>query len=381
MRIAINGYVGPKKTGIGVVAEEFINRLAQNNPESHEYLVFCNHDSELRLQRDKQLRLIYYPVSRKSSLKNLLWTTFIYPFQCWKFGANLSIIPNVTALIFKTCPTIVMIYDLIEFRVSRKFDRLRMLYRRIAVPLTARRADTIVTVSQASQDDIATEFGGHLLPKIKIIYPGVRTINAHRAAQENLEPLDVPEEYLLYVGTVDHPGKNGIALVRIFSKLPKRLQENLYIVYAGKQGPGYEYILREIEMLRIKDRVIFLGYVPEVSLPDLYAKCKVFIFPSRYEGFGLPVIEAMHYGAPVITARNSSLIEAAGDAGLLFDPDDMNGMAEAVEQICEDPEYRARLIAKGKEHVKNFSWEKNCEQWKDLINSWDNKNRLKLKNG
>ena len=85
----------------------------------------------------------------------------------------------------------------------------------------------------------------------------------------------------------------------------------------------------------------------------------------------MPVIEAMYYGAPVITANNSSLIEAAGDAGLLFDADDIDGMAMAVEQICRDDDYRMQLILKGREHIKQFSWEKNCRQWKDLINSWD----------
>ena len=192
----------------------------------------------------------------------------------------------------------------------------------------------------------------------------VSTSDQHQITQ-------IPGDYLLYVGTIDHPGKNGIALVRIFSKLSQQLQRKVYIVYAGKPGPGYAYITQEIESLGIKYRVIFLGYVPDADLPDLYANCKVFIFPSRYEGFGLPVIEAMYYGAPVITANNSSLIEAAGDAGLLFDADDIDGMAMAVEQICRDDDYRMQLILKGREHIKQFSWEKNCRQWKDLINSWD----------
>ena len=95
------------------------------------------------------------------------------------------------------------------------------------------------------------------------------------------------------------------------------------------------------------------------------------MFPSRYEGFGLPMIEAMYYGAPVITASNSSLIEAAGDAGLLFDADDIDGMAQAIERICRDNAYRETLIATGKEHAKRFSWDASLKQWKELINSFD----------
>jgi glycosyltransferase involved in cell wall biosynthesis len=371
MKIAVNGYIGPKKTGIGVVTEEFLSRLALNNLEAHEYFVFCNYDTELSLPADGNLHIIYYKVSRNSALKNLLWMIFIYPLECWKVQAQISIIPNVTTLVFKVCPTIVIIHDLIEFKVPGKFDWLRMLYRRIAVPVTAYRADSIVTDSASSYNDIIAEFGVRLSSKLRVIYPGMRAIKSLTSKSDDVQSVKIPGEYLLYVGTVDHPGKNGIALAKIFSQLPQHLQRKMYVVYAGKPGPGYEYITREIESLGIKDRVIFLGYVPEASLPDLYANCKVFIFPSHYEGFGLPVIEAMHYGSPVITAANSSLIESAGDAGLLFDADDIEGMAKAVEHICKDDDYRMNLVSKGREHIKKFSWDENCCQWKELINSWD----------
>jgi glycosyltransferase involved in cell wall biosynthesis len=147
------------------------------------------------------------------------------------------------------------------------------------------------------------------------------------------------------------------------------------VVFAGKPGPGFEYIQREVQATCISDRVIFLGFVPDEDLPDLYGKCTVFIFPSRYEGFGLPVIEAMAWGAPVITARNSGLIEAAGNAGLLYDADDIQGMAQAVEKIFNDKLYRQHLIRLGREHALRFSWEENCRQWKEVINSFDWKNR------
>jgi len=101
MRIAVSGYIGPSKTGIGVVTDEFLSRLAQNNFEPHEYFVFCNYDTELRLPVNKHLHIIHYRISRKAALKNLLWMIFIYPFECWRVKAQISIIPNVTFLVFK----------------------------------------------------------------------------------------------------------------------------------------------------------------------------------------------------------------------------------------------------------------------------------------
>jgi glycosyltransferase involved in cell wall biosynthesis len=373
MRIAVSGYIGPRKTGIGVVTENILQSLLSMNTEGDDYVVFCNLDSELLLEPNEHLKIIHYGVSRNSSLGNLVWMLFIYPLRCLQTGANLSIIPNVTCLMLKSCPTIAIIHDLIEFKVPRKFSRLRMIYRRLAVPLTARRSDKIVTVSLSSKRDIVNDLG---VPeeKVEVIYPGVRSDTARRAEQisapSKAAPLKLPQEYLLYLGTIDHPGKNGIALIKVYERLAPDLKERLHIVYAGKPGPGFEHIEQEIQKCGIQDRVMFLGFVAEEYLPQLYGNCKAFIFPSRYEGFGLPVLEAMRWGTPVITARNSSLIEAAGDAGILLNADDFDGMAAAVERICRDASYRSDLIARGQRHASRFSWEAGAGQWRQLIESF-----------
>lgn len=370
MKIAVSGYIGPRKTGIGVVTENMLRSLLALNTHGHDFVVFCNRDTELSFEPNDHLEVIYCNVGRNSSMANLLWTLFVYPFRCMRIRADLSIIPNVTCLLFKPCPTIVIIHDLIEFKVPKKFGRLRMLYRRFAVPLTARRSDKIVTDSWSSKRDIVHDF--HISDqKVEVIYPGVRSGGALDApavsARLAAAGVTLPKEYLLYVGTIDHPGKNGIALVKAYERLSPEWKERLHLVYAGKPGPGFEHIEREIEKLGISDRVTFLGFVAEECLPRLYANCKVFIFPSRYEGFGLPVLEAMKWGAPVITAKNSSLIEAAGDAGILLDADDIDGIAAAIESICRDGSYRSDLITRGKQHAARFSWEAGAGQWMQLI--------------
>lgn len=373
MRIAISGYVGPKKTGIGVVTEEFLSRLFASNPDGYDYFIFVNKDTELEFERNEHVHLIPYSISRASALRNLLWNLIIFPLQCRKLKINLAIIPNVTFLVFKSCPTVVIIHDLIEFKVPKKFGRARMMYRRIAVPITAHRADSIVTDSVSSRQDIVNDFG-IAERKVAVIYPGVRrlpSLQQERDPNEILAQLAIPGDYMLYVGTVDHPGKNGMALLMVYDCLPSELRQKLYVVFAGRPGPGFEKIQAEVERAGVQERVRFLGYVPDDLLPILYANCKVFLFPSRYEGFGLPVIEAMQYGAPVITARNSSLIEAAGDAAMLFDADDVQGMADAVERICRDRDLREGMVQRGKKHISQFSWERNCMQWQTLLASWE----------
>jgi glycosyltransferase involved in cell wall biosynthesis len=370
MRIAVSGYIGPRKTGIGVVTENILKSLLTMNTNGDDFIIFCNSDTELSLEPNEHLKIIPYFVSKNSSLGNLFWMLFIYPLRCMQIRADLSIIPNVTCLLFKSCPTIVIIHDLIEFKVPKKFSRLRMLYRRLAVPLTARRSNRIVTDSWSSKHDIVNELG-IAEEKVDVIYPGVRPDNLRNAGQISAPPtaarIPLPEEYLLYLGTIDHPGKNGIALIKAYERLTPELKERLHVVYAGKPGPGFEHIEQEIQRCGIQDRVTFLGFVSEESLPQLYGNCKVFIFPSRYEGFGLPVVEAMQWGAPVITARNSSLIEAAGDAGILLDADDFDSMAAAIERICRDASYRSDLIARGRQHAARFSWDAGARQWMQLI--------------
>ena len=373
MRIAVSGYIGPRKTGIGVVTENILKSLLSIDAEGDDFVVFCNSDTELSLEPNEHLKIIRYNVSRSSGLGNLFWMLFVYPIRCLQIGADLSIIPNVTCLLLKFCPTIVIIHDLIEFKVPNKFGRLRMIYRHFAVPLTARRSDRIVTDSWSSKRDIVSDLCISD-KKVKVIYPGIRPGGAldleKKSEPQTATRLSIPKDYLLYVGTIDHPGKNGIALIKAYDRLTPDLKDRLYIVYAGKPGPGFRHIEQEIQKCGIEDRAIFLGFVAEECLPRLYANCRVFVFPSRYEGFGLPVLEAMKWGAPVITANNSSLIEAAGDAGILRDADDIDGIAAAIERVCRDESYRRDLIARGKQHAARFSWHAGASQWLHLIDSF-----------
>jgi glycosyltransferase involved in cell wall biosynthesis len=296
----------------------------------------------------------------------------------WKrFGTGgLPVQPDVYHVPVPLCPLIprgkstpkivATIYDLAfarypEFVTNAFF--FRALSERICEQ--ADRAEKIVVISKSCGDDLQEILK---IPKEKIVvsYPGCdlkrpdSTVSAEQQAE--LDRLRIPPRYLLCVGTWE-PRKNLPTLFEAISRLKTRLrEEDLYLCISGIKGWKFQEAEQRIRDLGIADRVITLGHVPREWLPLLYARAQMFIYPSYYEGFGLPVLEAMTCGTPVITTNVSSLPEAAGDAGLLFDPYSVEALCGHIERLLDDPELREALVRKGFKHAATFSWRRAAQE-------------------
>jgi len=193
----------------------------------------------------------------------------------------------------------------------------------------------------------------------------------HLGRDESLAPVHDPqvraaarvhagigERYLFYVGTLQ-PRKNLSRVVQAFARLAGAPgMHDVQLVLAGKRGWLYDELFAEVERCGLGGRVLFPGYVDGADLPALYGGALGFVYPSLYEGFGIPVLEAQACGVPVMTSNNSSLPEVAGDAALLVDPTDVDAIAEAMRRLATDDALRAELVQRGFENVKRFSWEK-----------------------
>ncbi len=164
----------------------------------------------------------------------------------------------------------------------------------------------------------------------------------------------------MFVGTLQ-PRKNIERLIEAFAKLIIK-HPNLSLLVVGKKGWLYEGILEAPKKFGIKESVRFIDFVQDQELPSLYKNAKCFVLPSLYEGFGLPVLEAMKYGCPVVTSNVSSLPEAGGDAALYVDPQNVNDIAEKIDKVLSDPKLREEMVKKGHEQVKKFSWEKTARE-------------------
>ena len=177
-------------------------------------------------------------------------------------------------------------------------------------------------------------------------------------------------EYILFVGTLQ-PRKNIVRLIEAFSRVSRSslIPNTLSLIIVGKKGWLYEEILEAPKKFDVQGKVKFLDFVPDEDLPAFYKHAVCFVLPSLYEGFGLPILEAMKYGCPVITSNISSLPEAGGDAALYVDPLDVNDITKNLELIIKDSELRKKLIEKGYEQVKKFSWEKTAKETLKVLES------------
>lgn len=222
----------------------------------------------------------------------------------------------------------------------------------------AQQADKIIAISQSTKDDLQTIL--HIPPeKIHVIYPGCDLSPLDESVKdESVLPAALPERYILCVGTWE-PRKNLSNLLRAVKSLEGKFRErNIMLCLVGGKGWKYQAIESLIEELGLQDLIVALDYVSREYLPLLYARSLAFVYPSLYEGFGLPVLEAITCGAPVVTSNVSSLPEVTGDAALLIDPHAPDELTAAIEKLLDDESLREELRHKGFIRAREFSWEK-----------------------
>jgi glycosyltransferase involved in cell wall biosynthesis len=252
---------------------------------------------------------------------------------------------------------VVTVHDLSFLRYPEGAEPSLRAFLSASVPRSVRDADLVLGDSESTRQDVI-ELLGVSSDRVEVLYPGVgRAFNViedqHRlAAVRELYALHSP--FILSVGTLE-PRKNLVTLLDAYAALRRRgLRHRLVVV----GGPGWLYdgVFRRAEELSLTEDVVFLGYVPEEHLPVIYCLADLLVFPSLYEGFGLPPLEAMACGIPVITSDTSSLPEVVGDAGLMVPAQDSNALAEAIDMVLADPDLRENLVRKGLSRASEYTW-------------------------
>ncbi len=266
-------------------------------------------------------------------------------------------------------PTVMTVHDLIFRSLPEHHKPLNRWYLNATMPLYCKRADHIIAVSEATRRDLVAAY--HLPPeKITVIYEAAAPHfkPQPQAAQDRVRAVyGLPEHYLLYVGTIE-PRKNLERLLSAWAPL-YRAGECPPLVIVGKRGWLSDGFFAALHACPAQDGVILTGYVRDADLPALYTAATVFVFPSLYEGFGLPILEAMACGTPVICSNSSSLPEVAGEAALLADPTDVEAMREALRALVLDQDRRVELRARGLQQASNFSWAQAVKQTLDVYDN------------
>jgi glycosyltransferase involved in cell wall biosynthesis len=258
-------------------------------------------------------------------------------------------------------PAVVTIFDLSFLRYPGRLSAFRQLYLGLSVRSAARRARRVIAISQNGRDEISALLD---VPedRIDVAYPGVSPDFYPRSPAEIATfraRAGLPDRYILHLGTLE-PRKNLPVLIRAYAQLPQRGAVKL--VLAGGRGWRTEPLLALIEELGLEDDVILPGFIPGSSLPMWYNAAQLLAYPSVYEGFGMPLIEALACGVPVIASDTTSLPEAVGPGGVLLPPDDVPAWTDALSHLLDDPAQRAELSARGRQHARTFEWTQTARQ-------------------
>ncbi len=250
------------------------------------------------------------------------------------------------------------IHDLTPFRFPEYFSRFERLLFRMLLPISARRARSILTASCVSRDDLIRLMQ---LPKdkIRVAHYGVdqNVFSNHKDLSKVSDRYPLNDKFFLYVGRID-PRKNLNRLIQAYSHLRDKGAVKHKLLIAGKVYLEPEELKQTLKQCKYQQDIHFCGYVPEEDLPALYHAADVFIYPSEYEGFGLPPLEAMASGTPVVASDIPIFREILEDAALLVNPLDVYSIASGIEKILTDQELRKKLIEKGKNQVEKFNWDK-----------------------
>jgi glycosyltransferase involved in cell wall biosynthesis len=297
-------------------------------------------------------------------LPSLWWHAAVLPRRLRAHGCNVAFLPagNRRLGFGYGVPAVATVHDLSQLHVPQKYDAARMFYATRVLPTLIGRQQHIITVSGSTRSDVLKRTSVSA-DRVSVVPNGVdlsRYAPRDEAdARRGALRLGLCEPYLLYVARLEHPGKNHVTLLEAFARLraaglPHKL------VLAGPRWSGAEAIDAAVTRLGLDGHVVFTGFVAGDDLPALYAGASAFVFPSLYEGFGIPLLEAMACGIPSGVANVSSLPEVAGDAALLFDPRDPGDIASTLQRLLTDDLMRARLRARGLKRCAEFTWERSA---------------------
>ncbi len=357
------------QSGIGYYTENIIRSLIELD-QNDEFFIVAN-----LFATNTPSKVKISPTAKNYNYKLIRFL----PGKVWNQLIKRRVLPPVNMLL-KDTPDVMVNFDFVRLPVSKKVKTLTVIHdlaflhypefvqsRNLArlkkfVPLAIKKSDRIVAVSEYTKSDIVKSY--KVDPqKIDVVSNAVnhKVFFPQQLKSSVKKKYGLPDNYILFIGNIE-PRKNILGIIEAFGKLPAPLQAQHPLVLVGGKGWNDEEIKSALNSTGAKAHITMVGYVDDEDIAQVYAGAQIFVFPSFYEGFGLPVLEAMASGTPVITSKVSSLPEVGGDAVLYVDPKKPSTIAEAMKKLLQNKELQKTLIKKGLAHSKQFSWEQSAGQ-------------------
>jgi glycosyltransferase involved in cell wall biosynthesis len=355
-------YLVPGETGGGeIYARRLVPALARARPEV-EFVAFVNREAFATLDTESLgpgVELVRVDISGRNRMHRVVAEQVALPRLLRRRGVELVHSLGTTTPLRPGVPSVVTLYDVIYASHPEAHTRVMRAGMRVLVPLAARSADRIITLSGASAAEI-TRFLGVPPEQIDVVHLAGRPPGEATPAAVVRGRSDLGDSRLVLSVSARRPHKNLTRLLQAFAGIRSRPRPQLVL-------PGYstafdDELADQVRQLKLADRVSFLGWVPDADLEGLYAEAECFVFPSLAEGFGLPLLEALERGLPVACSRASSLPEVAGGAARYFDPLDVEDIRAALDELLSDPGLRSSLAEAGRQQARAFSWERTAEK-------------------
>jgi glycosyltransferase involved in cell wall biosynthesis len=354
------------RRGIGLYVQNLVRCLPKAAPEA-EFLLLVDRPvpSELVPAGCRQIVVGWRPSADSQSVgqfgaqfNSVYWMNVLVPSVLKRERADLFHGTNVAVPLLGRSRSVATIHDLVSMRVPGTYTAFYERYRKLSVPVAARHASHLVAVSESTKRDVV-ELIGIRPEKVTVVHHGVDASFAPVVDPVLLDrvrrQLSLPQRFIVHVGAVERQKRLEPLMHAAAEILKKGLIDA--VVLAGEEGYGAEAVRSLVAELGIAERVRFLGYVSQEFIPALYSLARCAVYPSWYEGFGMPVLEAMACGTPIVASNTSSLPEVAGDAALLISPGDDGALARVLERLLTDDHLRNDLARRGIERARQFSWE------------------------
>jgi glycosyltransferase involved in cell wall biosynthesis len=368
MRIGISTSVIQRgQTGVAQYVFALLRAFLPHAGEN-EFVLFVLEEDLAHFEFAKgRMRIITVQESFRPPIKNILWHQAVLPRLLREQRIDVFHVPSYRRMLWSgPCPLVATIHDLAPFHLGKKYDWARMFYGRVIAKRLARRQDEIIAVSQNTAQDIAHFFEIDC-SRICVINNGVEHNrffpgSREQAQAEMAHRYKLHAPFFLYISRLEHPAKNHMQLISAFNQFKSAAASDWQLVLGGSDWHGADIIRDAVRQSPFEQDIRLLGFVNNADVPNLYRAAEVFVYPSLYEGFGMPPVEAMACGCPVICSHRGSLGEVVGDAAAIVNPEDVESMANQLLLLARNGDVREKLRTAGLAQARRFDWNRTATE-------------------